>query len=84
MLGAGLAAGAALAFLLVQMDQSFHSTEDLRQLGFQVVGGVSMLAAAVPFSRRLIGLATFGIALAVPAVVYGGLLIRLLKPGGTI
>lgn len=83
-LAAGLAAGAGLAFLLVQMDQSFHSTEDLRQLGFQVVGGVSMLAAAVPFSRRLIGFATFGLALAVPAVVYGGLMIRLLKPGGTI
>ena len=81
---AGLGAGAALAFLLVQMDQSFHSTEDLRQLGFPVVGGVSMLAAATPFSRRLVGLATFLVALSVPAVVYGGLMIRLLKPGGTI
>ncbi len=81
---AGLGAGAALAFLLVQMDQSFHSTEDLRQLGFPVVGGVSMLAAATPFSRRLLGLATFALALAIPAVVYGGLMIRLLKPGGTI
>ncbi len=83
-LAAGLGAGAALAFLLVQMDQSFHSTEDLRQLGFPVVGGVSMLAAATPFSRRLLGLATFMIALAIPAVVYGGLMIRLLKPGGVI
>ena len=81
---AGLGAGAGLAFLLVQMDQSFHSTEDLQALGFQVVGGVSMLAAAVPFSRRLVGLAAFMMALAVPAVVYGGLMIRLLKPGGTI
>ena len=83
-LAAGLGAGAALAFLLVQMDQSFHSTDDLRQLGFPVVGGVSMLAAAMPFSRRLLGVVTFGIALAIPAVVYGGLMIRLLKPGGTI
>ena len=81
---AGLGAGAGLAFLLVQMDQSFHSTDDLQVLGFQVVGGVSMLAAAVPFSRRLVGLAAFMMALAVPAVVYGGLMIRLLKPGGTI
>lgn len=81
---AGLGAGAGLAFLLVQMDQSFHSTEDLQALGFQVVGGVSMLAAAVPFSRRLVGLTAFMMALAVPAVVYGGLMIRLLKPGGTI
>ena len=83
-LGAGLAAGAALAFLLVQMDQSFHSLEDLRSLGFPVVGGVSMLAASVPFSRRLFAVTSFGLALAVPAVVYGGLMIRLLRPGGTI
>ncbi|MGI4950384.1 MAG: XrtA system polysaccharide chain length determinant [Janthinobacterium lividum] len=83
-LAAGLGAGGALAFLLVQMDQSFHSTEDLRQLGFPVVGGVSMLAAAMPFSRRLLSVATFAMALAVPAIVYGGLMVRLLKPGGTI
>lgn len=81
---AGLGAGAALAFLLVQMDQSFHSLEDLRTLGFPVVGGVSMLAASVPFGRRLVAVASFAMALAVPAVVYGGLMIRLLKPGGTI
>lgn len=83
-LAAGLGAGAALAFLLVQMDQSFHSTEDLRELGFPVVGGVSMLAASIPFTRRLLSVASFAVALAVPAVVYGGLMIRLLKPGGTI
>lgn len=83
-LGAALAAGAGLAFLLVQMDQSFHSTEDLRQLGFQVVGGVSMLAAATPFGRRLVGIMAFCLALSIPAVVYGGLMIRLLRPGGAI
>ncbi len=83
-LAAGLAAGAALALLLVQMDQSFHSLEDLREMGFPVVGGVSMLAASVPFTRRLLSLASFAMALSVPAVVYGGLMIRLLKPGGTI
>jgi polysaccharide chain length determinant protein (PEP-CTERM system associated) len=81
---AGLAAGAALAVLLVQMDQSFHSLEDLREMGFPVVGGVSMLAASVPFSRRLFAVASFSMALAVPAIVYGGLMIRLLRPGGTI
>jgi hypothetical protein len=83
-LGAGLAAGIALALLLVQMDQSFHSLEDLREMGFPVVGGVSLLAASVPFSRRLFSLASFAMALLVPAVVYGGLMIRLMKPGGTI
>ena len=83
-LGAGLVAGGALAFLLVQMDQSFHSLEDLRELGFPVVGGVSMLAASIPFSRRLFAVASFSMALAVPAIVYGGLMIRLLRPGGII
>ena len=81
---AGLGAGAGLALLLVQLDQSFHSLEDLRELGFPVVGGVSMLAASTPFTRRLFAVASFGMALAVPAVVWGGLMVRLLKPGGTI
>ena len=83
-LAAGLAAGAGLALLLVQLDQSFHSLEDLRDLGFPVVGGVSMLAASIPFSRRLFAVASFGLALAIPAVVYGGLMVRLLRPGGII
>ena len=83
-LGAGLAAGAGLALRLVQLDQSFHSLEDLRDLGFPVVGGVSMLAASIPFSRRLFAVASFGLALAIPAVVYGGLMVRLLRPGGII
>lgn len=81
---AGLAAGGALAFLLAQMDQSFHSLEDLRALGLPVVGGVSMLAASIPFGRRLFAVASFGIALAIPVIVYGGLIIRLMKPGGTV
>ena len=80
---AALAAGLGLAFLLVQMDQSFHSLEDLRLLGFPVVGGVSMLAASIPFSRRLFTVASFALALAVPAVVYGGLMIRLLRSAGS-
>lgn len=83
-LAAGLAAGAGLAFLLVQMDQSFHSTEDLRQLGFPVVGGVSMLAAAQPFGRRLVGVMAFCVALAVPAVVYGGLIVRLARQSAVL
>ena len=81
---AGLAAGAALAVLLVQMDQSFHSLEDLREMGFPVVGGVSMLAASIPFTRRLVAVVSFSMAIAVPAIVYGGLMVRLLRPGGTI
>ena len=75
---AALAAGAALALLLVQMDQSFHSTDDLRDLGFPVVGGVSFLAASVPFRRKLFAVVSFAIAVMIPGVIYGGLLMRLI------
>ena len=80
---AGLAAGATLALLLVQMDQSFHSTDDLRDLGYPVAGGVSMLTAAIPFGQRALALGSFCVALAAPAVVYGGLMWRLLRAGAS-
>jgi len=81
---AGLAAGVALALLLVQMDQSFHTIDDLRGLGLPVVGGVSMISASVPFMRQVASLATFAIAIAVPAVAYAALLIKLLRSGAII
>lgn len=40
-LAAGLAAGAALALVLGQLDTSFYSLRDLRQLGLPVLGAVS-------------------------------------------
>lgn len=78
---AGLAAGTGLALLLVQLDQSFHTTEDLRHLGYPVVGGVSLLGATVPVMRRLVTISTFAIAILLPCVIYGGLLIRLFRSG---
>lgn len=81
---AGIASGIALAVLLAQMDQSFHTIDDLRSLGYPVVGGVSMIAASVPLMRQAAGLATFAIALAVPAVAYAGLLVKLLRSGAII
>ncbi len=83
-LAAGFAAGAGLAILMVQMDQSFRSVNDLGDLGFQVVGGVSMLAIAVPVGRRIVPIALFCCALSIPTLVYGGLIIRLSRPGGMI
>lgn len=80
-LAAGLAAGVGLALLLVQMDQSFHTIEDLRDLGFPVVGGVSMIGATVPLGRRVLSAGVFAIAVALPFVLYSGLLVRLIKPG---
>lgn len=83
-LGAGIVAGLALALLLVQMDQSFHSIDDLRDLGFPVVGGVSMIGAALPLFRRLVRLGSFSLAAAAPLVVFGGLLVKLLRSGAVI
>ena len=78
---AGLAAGLGLALVLVQLDQSFHTTDDLRNLGYPVVGGVSLLGATVPFVRRLITVSSFAFAVILPCLVYGGLLLRLLRSG---
>ena len=63
---AGLAAGVGLALVLVQLDQSFHTTDDLRHLGYPVVGGVSLLGATVPLLRRLVTVSSFAAAIILP------------------
>ena len=78
---AGLAAGIGLALLLVQLDQSFHTTDDLRDLGYPVVGGVSLLGGTVPLFRRLVTVSSFVGAVMLPCIIYGGLLIRLIRSG---
>jgi polysaccharide chain length determinant protein (PEP-CTERM system associated) len=78
---AGLAAGVGLALLLVQMDQSFHTVEDLRDMGFPVVGGVSLIRQAVPLGRRVLTIGAFAIAASAPMIFYSGLLLRLLRTG---
>ena len=82
-LGAGIAAGLGLVGLLLQFDRSFHSIEDLRDLGLTVVGGISMLGVAVPMRRRLVSAASFAMAVLLLCAVYGGLLYRLLHIQGT-
>lgn len=78
-LAAGLAAGIGLALLLVQMDQSFHTVEDLRDMGFLVVGGVSFLGETVSLGRRVLTVGVFALAVSVPVICYTGLLMRLVK-----
>ena len=78
---AGLAAGLGLALVLVQLDQSFHTTDDLRHLGYPVVGGVSLLGATVPLVRRILTVSSFAFAVMLPCLIYGGLLLRLIKSG---
>lgn len=78
-LAAGFAAGIGLALLLVQMDQSFHTVEELRAMGFLVVGGVSFLGETMSFGRRAFTVGIFALAVSVPMILYTGLLMRLVK-----
>jgi polysaccharide chain length determinant protein (PEP-CTERM system associated) len=78
---AGLAAGCGLAFLLTQLDQSFHTVDDLRTLGFPVVGGVSMLPKTISMGRRVLAAGLFAAAVALPLVAYGGLMLRVSRAG---
>lgn len=75
---AALAGGGALALLLVQFDQSFQSIDDARDLGYTVVGGVSLLGGSVPLGRRVASLGAFALAVLLPVLVYGGLAARLM------
>jgi uncharacterized protein involved in exopolysaccharide biosynthesis len=79
---AGILAGVGLAVLLVQFDQSFHSIDELRDLGLPVAGGVSMLNVTVT-RGRLAAVMLFGLSLILLGGVYIGLLYRMLHiPGG--
>ncbi len=79
---AGVVAGIAIAVLLVQFDQSFHTIDELRDLGLPVAGGISLLNVAVT-RGRLASVLMFSMSLMLLGAIYGGLLYRLVKsPGG--
>ena len=79
---AGFVAGIAIAVLLVQFDQSFHTIDELRDLGLPVAGGISLLNVAVT-RGRLASVLMFSMSLVLLGAIYGGLLYRLVKsPGG--
>ena len=80
-LGIGIAAGAALAVLLVQFDQSFHTIDELRDLGLPVAGGISLLNVAVT-RGRLASVFAFGMALVLLGALYAGLIYRLAHTPG--
>ncbi len=80
-LGAGLAIGLGLAILLAQFDQSFHTVDELRDLGLPVAGSISLIVVS---SRRsqLIAALSFSVALMMLGSVYIGLVVRLTKASG--
>ena len=81
---AGLGAGLGLALFLVQLDQSFHTADDLRNLGLPVVGGVSLLGARVSIMRRMVSVGSFVLAVVLPCIFYGGLIVRLMRSNGVV
>jgi len=80
-LAAGLAIGLGLAILLAQFDQSFHTVDELRDLGLPVAGSISLIVVS---SRRsqLIAALSFSVALMMLGSVYIGLVVRLTKASG--
>ncbi len=82
-LAAGLVAGLGVAILLVQFDQSFHTIDELRDLGLPVAGGVSLLNVSVT-RGRLMTVMAFGMSLILLGAVYSGLLWRMLHTPGVV
>ena len=77
-LGVGLGMGLALALLLAQFDQSFHTVDELRDLGLPVAGSISLIVVS---SRRsqVIAVISFAFALVCLGAIYVGLMVRLYR-----
>jgi len=74
----GLGVGVGISFLLSQFDRSFHTIEDLRDLGLPVLGGISLLGAAIS-PRRIVSTIGFCAGLLALVVVFGGLVAYVLR-----
>ena len=79
----GLGAGGGLAFLLTQFDRSFHTVDDLRELGLVVIGGITLLGTA---PRRRTAFATLGflVCVALLGAIYAGLMARALRSAALV
>ena len=81
-LGLGIGAGLAAAVMLVQFDQSYHTIDELRDLGLPVAGGISLLNVTVT-RGRLASVMIFSLAVLLLGGIYGALLYRISRgPGG--
>ena len=69
-LAAGIGAGLALALLLVQIDTTFYSVNELRRLGLPVLGGISAPAAPM----RVVPVVAFAGAMVLILLAYGAML----------
>ncbi len=80
---AGLGTGLGLTILFGQLDRSFSTVDELRNLGLPVLGGISVLGL-IPFRQRLMAVMRFGSAVAVLVGVYGGLMLHILRSAALI
>jgi polysaccharide chain length determinant protein (PEP-CTERM system associated) len=80
---AGLGAGAAIPILLGQLDRSFATVDDLRNLGLPVLGGISVLGRPPVMQRLMVGL-RFSVAIVALVIIYGGLMVHILRGAALI
>jgi polysaccharide chain length determinant protein (PEP-CTERM system associated) len=79
----GLLTGAGLTVLFGQLDRSFSTVDELRNLGLPVLGGISVLGL-MPLRQRLMVVVRFGASVAVLVGVYGGLVVHILRSAALI
>jgi polysaccharide chain length determinant protein (PEP-CTERM system associated) len=79
----GLMTGAGLTVLFGQLDRSFSTVDELRNLGLPVLGGISVLGL-IPLRQRLMVVVRFGASVAVLVCVYGGLVVHILRSAALI
>jgi polysaccharide chain length determinant protein (PEP-CTERM system associated) len=75
---AGMAAGGVIVLLLSQMDRCFNTVDDLRDLGLPVLGGISIVRTR-SIIRRLMVFMRFATAVGVLVLIYGGLVLHVLR-----
>ena len=80
---AGIGGGIAFTILLSQLDRSFATVDQLRNLGLPVLGGISILGQPPLLQRLLIG-ARFSAAVVALVGVYGGLMLHILRAAALI
>jgi polysaccharide chain length determinant protein (PEP-CTERM system associated) len=80
---AGLGGGVLIPILLGQLDRSFSTVDDLRNLGLPVLGGISVLGHP-PLIQRLMVAMRFGAAVMALVVIYGGLMLHILHSAALI
>lgn len=80
---AGLGGGVLIPVLLGQLDRSFSSVDDLRNLGLPVLGGISVLGQP-PFLQRFMVTLRFSAAVMALMVIYGGLMVHILHNAALI